>query len=1001
MSAKKLKGDFNEAYRLHPHEEELLEKTIEKNLVPFAILLVYYRINKTFPEEPSDVNKNLISAIAMQLNEEYTACKRLFREYDLNSRTGSRHRGIIREFFGFKESLEGDLSQFKEWLINDKLNLECRFQVLKEYAETWFTGKKLEMPANSSIERTINSAIKIWESTLFSNILSHSSKEMKNEIDALLNAPTEKITIVKRSGVTKEKKDKSGFALIKEDPGNIGLNSLLSEIKKLDLLSKMSSPEFSLNYLSQRVLKKYKNRVSVETIHDMRSHPNEIRYPLMVIYSFLRKQEIIDTIADILIRIIHKMSSNSEGKVEKSILDAIKNSKIPNKDELFLNVAEPLVEYPLGVIEDIIYPIASQDILKELIKELKEKGTTSYHKKIHYTLRDSYSGHYRRMLPEILQRFEFRSNNEYHQPIIKGLSLIKLHLNEKNRYFTIEEENQIDSLLKKNLRNFIVEKDKDGVEKINRISFEICLLQALREGLRCREIWIVGANRFRNPDEDLPDDFDSLREEYYKALNLPTNAKEFIQMIKDLMTKELMNLNKRIVKNKKVKILEKYKKGWIQLTPLDEQSEPENLKKIQKEIYKRWKHTSLLDVLKETDLRLDFVSKFSTVGTKEVLAKDILQRRLLTCLFALGTNTGITRASSLIPGEQHYELNHVKKTYLTKEQLREAIASVINATFKTRVKKIWGNVTVTTSASDSKKFGAWEQNLMTEYHLRYGGRGVMIYWHVEKNSLCIYSQLKSCSSSEVASMIEGVLRHCTEVNIEKHFVDTHGQSEVGFAFTHLLGFQLMPRLKNIYAQKLSLPDEDMKEELNNLKLILTKKIDWELIEQQYDQMVKYATALCLGTAETESILKRFTKNPVKHPAYLALHELGKAIKTIFLCRYLDSEDLRQEINEGLNVVERWNGITGFIFYGKNSEFSSNRLEEQELSILALQLLQVSLVYINTLMIQEVLSEKYWFDLMDKNDFRALTPIIHSHINPYGKFTLDMNERIPFKKALSA
>ena len=53
------------------------------------------------------------------------------------------------------------------------------------------------------------------------------------------------------------------------------------------------------------------------------------------------------------------------------------------------------------------------------------------------------------------------------------------------------------------------------------------------------------------------------------------------------------------------------------------------------------------------------------------------------------------------------------------------------------------------------------------------------------------------------------------------------------------------------------------------------------------------------------------------------------------------------------------------------------------------------------MIQEILSEKNWFDLMDKNDFRALTPIIHAHINPYGKFSLDMNERIPFKNNLSA
>jgi TnpA family transposase len=77
---------------------------------------------------------------------------------------------------------------------------------------------------------------------------------------------------------------------------------------------------------------------------------------------------------------------------------------------------------------------------------------------------------------------------------------------------------------------------------------------------------------------------------------------------------------------------------------------------------------------------------------------------------------------------------------------------------------------------------------MTEWHIRYGGRGVMIYWHVEKKSVCIYSQLKRCSSSEVAAMMEGVLRHCTDMEVEHQYVDSHGQSEVAFAFSHLLGF---------------------------------------------------------------------------------------------------------------------------------------------------------------------------------------------------------------------
>src|SRR5215218_11309492 len=99
----------------------------------------------------------------------------------------------------------------------------------------------------------------------------------------------------------------------------------------------------------------------------------------------------------------------------------------------------------------------------------------------------------------------------------------------------------------------------------------------------------------------------------------------------------------------------------------------------------------------------------------------------------------------------------------------------------------------TACAADSKQFGAWDQNLMTEWHVRYGGRGVMIYWHVERHSTCIYSQLKTPSSSEVAAMIEGVLRHCTEMEVQKAYVDSHGQSDVAFAFCHCLGFHLLPR----------------------------------------------------------------------------------------------------------------------------------------------------------------------------------------------------------------
>ena len=557
------------------------------------------------------------------------------------------------------------------------------------------------------------------------------------------------------------------------------------------------------------------------------------------------------------------------------------------------------------------------------------------------------------------------------------------------------EEVPLEGIVSSGWRDLIITLDKQGRLRVDRLKYELCVLQVLRERLRCKEIWVVGANRYRNPDEDLPADFEVQREQYYAALNLPLEVEHFLGGVRREMSEALTLLDRGLPKNPHVKILQKGH-GWIALSSLNAQPEPVNLLELKSEILKRWPLTSLLDMLKETDLRTDFSKAFRSATGRESLDPATLQKRLLLCLYGLGTNTGLKRVSSGAGAESYSDLVYVRRRFIRKEPFREAIAKVVNGVFRVRLPHIWGEAT-TACASDSKKFGAWDQNLMTEWHVRYGGKGIMIYWHVERHAACIYSQLKTCSSSEVAAMIEGLLRHDTQMEVEKNYVDSHGQSEVAFAFCRLLGFQLLPRLKAIHAQKLYRAETGQPEAYPNLQAVLTRPIDWQLIQQQYDQMIKYATALRLGTAETEAILKRFTRNNLKHPTYLGFAELGKAIKTIFLCRYLHSEALRREIQEGLNVIETWNGANSFILYGKGGEIATNDLENQELTMLALHLLQICLVYINTLMIQRVLTEPDWTERMLPEDLRALTPLIYSHVTPYGIFRLDMSQRLALEQ----
>ena len=682
------------------------------------------------------------------------------------------------------------------------------------------------------------------------------------------------------------------------------------------------------------------------------------------------------------------LAFRAEKKVDSELLKYVK--KVAGKTRLLYRIAKAATGQPEGKVKEVIFPAVSEGTLEDLIKEME--ADEGHEHRVKLVMRASYSHHYRRIVPALLDMLSFQCNNDLHRPVRDALSLLDRYRDDKAPVFPETEKVPLDGVVRDNWQDLVLD-DKHG-GGINRISYEWCLLTALREKVRCKEVWVKGADRFRNPDEDLPEDFDAPREEYYAAIEQPRDAKVFVETLRRNMDAALDALNLNLPSNPKVSIVTtKRGKGRISPTPLDEQPEPPNIVKLTAALVDHWPMTNLLDILKETELRVRFTDVFRTLGSREVLTADVLQRRLLLCLHGLGTNAGLKRMCSGGGEDSHGDLHYIRRRYITKEHMRAAIAKVCNAIFQVRNPDIWGEAT-TACASDSKKFGAWDQNLMTEWHVRYGGRGVMIYWHVEKHSVCIYSQLKTCSSSEVSAMVEGVLRHDTEMDVEKQYVDTHGQSEVGFAFCYLLGFALLPRLKNLKKQRLYRPHNGHPGKYANLQVILTRPINWEIIEQQYDELIKFATALRLGTADAESILRRFTKNNVQHPTYKALCELGKALKTVFLCDYLRLESLRREIHEGLQVIENSNSANDFILYGKGGEFATNRLEDQEILMLSLHLLQVGLVYVNTLMIQQLLAEPEWGGRLTPVDHRALSPLKWQHINPYGTFTLNMSERLP-------
>jgi hypothetical protein len=154
-----------------------------------------------------------------------------------------------------------------------------------------------------------------------------------------------------------------------------------------------------------------------------------------------------------------------------------------------------------------VYPAAGGlEVILDLVREYEAKGPT-YRQARQRSFKASYTNHYRSGLIQILEALEFRSTNTVHRPVLEALELIKRYKAEHSPatlYYARGEHVPVDGVIPRDLAELLYKTDKRGRRRVQRTVYECGVFQTLRDKLRCKEIWVVGADKWRNPDEGPP-----------------------------------------------------------------------------------------------------------------------------------------------------------------------------------------------------------------------------------------------------------------------------------------------------------------------------------------------------------------------------------------------------------------------------------------------------------------------------------------------------------------
>ncbi|QUQ64783.1 hypothetical protein [Kutzneria sp. CA-103260] len=242
---------------------------------------------------------------------------------------------------------------------------------------------------------------------------------------------------------------------------------------------------------------------------------------------------------------IHRINARAERRVEKELIGDL--TSVPGKKGIYLRMVTAALDKPDETVRKAVWPVVpgGEATLRALVKELMATEK-AWRERVRVSLRGSYTHYYRRMLTSLLGALRFKCNNTAYRPVMDAIELLARYTDVAvdQKHFAKGETVSIEGVVPKAWLEAVT----GPTGRIERIPYELCVLIALREALRRREIWVEGAGRWRDLDEDLPGDYDDNRDVHYAAIGKPLDAKAFVADLRRRQREALDRLHAAMVR---------------------------------------------------------------------------------------------------------------------------------------------------------------------------------------------------------------------------------------------------------------------------------------------------------------------------------------------------------------------------------------------------------------------------------------------------------------------